>query len=216
MAIIAILSLSGCTAGSSKASPASSAGQAEVHLVAATAELGNECAAAADALGFAVPCPAQVPSIDGRAMTCPPLVGAATSPCVGSEGLPPYHVFALDFSGFDVPAGYFGVDGNPVGHIAIEARPHNQSPPSPCVGAVALGPVIAGSWTTAAFNCSNDTLEVQRAAMHGEGTYAGHTMLAWSQDGIDYIVSAHGQTTVNRDLLVRLVNATTLTPPSQH
>jgi hypothetical protein len=186
-----------------------------VTLVAASAQLASECAAAADQLGFAVPCPSQVPSVDGHAMACPEPVGQNTTPCVGREGLAGYPVFALDFSGFDVPDGYVGIDGNASGHVFIEARRQSDSPQQPCIGATHSGTVVAGRWNTIAYRCSNDSLAVQRAATHGEGAYQGHTLLTWDQGGIDYIASAHGQTAPNRDLLVRLVQSMTLIPPTK-
>jgi hypothetical protein len=145
-------------------------------------------------------------------MSCPPTTEQEPTPCVGREGLVGYPVFDLDMSGFDVPGGYVGVDGKAAGHILIEARRHSDSPPRPCVSAVNVGTVVAGTWTTTAYNCSSDAITTQREATHGEGAYLGHTLLAWHHDGIDYIASAHGQTAVNRDLLVRLVGSMTLVP----
>ena len=148
-------------------------------------------------------------------MACHPPVGASTTPCVGREGLVGYPVFGLEFSAFDVPGGYVGIDGKAYGHVFIEARRQSDSPPRPCIGATQTGAVAAGRWNTIAYRCSNDTLAVQRAAAHGEGAYQGHTLLTWNQDGIDYIASAHGQTAVNRDLLVRLVQSMGLIPPKK-
>ena len=146
-------------------------------------------------------------------MSCPPPVDAAAVPCVGKEGEVGYSVFFLDFSGFDVPEGYVGIDGQATGHVFVEARRHTQSPPRPCIGGTDLGRVGAGQWNTTAYDGSNDSLTVQRTATHGEGAYLGHALLNWNQDGIDYIASAHGQTAVNRALLVGLVQSMTLTPP---
>jgi hypothetical protein len=140
-------------------------------------------------------------------------MGAALGPCLGLEGLPPYPVFGLEFSGFDVPADYVGVDGRATGHLAIEARPEADSPPTPCVGGTRLGKVAVGLWTATEFTCPNDSVTVQREARHGEGTYAGHLLLEWNQSGVDYIASAHGHTTVNRELLRQLVTSMNLIPP---
>jgi hypothetical protein len=123
-------------------------------------------------------------------------------------------VFALDYSGFDVPDGYVGVDGVASGHVFIEARRQRDSPQGPCIGGIELGPVAAGSWSTTAYDCSTDALTAQRQAMHGEGAYVGHALLAWSYDDIDYIASAHGHTPTNRQLLVQLVQSMTLIPPT--
>lgn len=147
-------------------------------------------------------------------MTCPAPVGTMPTACVGFEGSPPYLVFFLELSEFDVPDGYVGVDGNPVGHVIAEARRHVDSPAKPCIGATDLGSAAIGQWTVASYDCPEDDAAVERDARHGEGAYVGHTLLAWSQSGIDYIASAHGHTAVNRDLLRRFVASMTLVPPT--
>ena len=77
-------------------------------LVPAPSQLGDECVLAATRLGFPVPCPQLVPSLSGRAMSCPRPVGAASTfpPCVGVEGAARYSIFFLAFYGFDAPKGY--------------------------------------------------------------------------------------------------------------
>jgi hypothetical protein len=127
--------------------------------------------------------------------------------------LPTYLVFFLEFSGFDVPADYVGVDGKATGHLIIEAQPQVDSPPDPCVGGTRSGDVTVGLWTATAFTCPNDSVIVQREARHGEGAHAGHLLFEWHQGGIDYIASAHGHTAVNRELLRQVVTSITLIPP---
>jgi hypothetical protein len=185
-----------------------------VRLVAASAELRSECKTAAKKLGFAVPCPRDIPAIAGGAMACPPLSGPMTTACVGLEGSPPYPVFFLELAGFDVPDGYVGVGGHPVGHVIAEARRHADSPARLCIGATDLGSATIGHWTVASYDCPEDDAAVEREARHGEAAYVGHTLVSWSQGGIDYIASAHGHTAVNRDLLRRFVVSMTLVPPT--
>jgi hypothetical protein len=175
--------------------------------------LGTQCAAAANRLAFPVPCPLRVPARAGQGMSCPPPYGAMVAACVGLEGSPPYAVFALEVSGFDVPRGYVGVDGKAIGHLIVEARPQADSPPRPCIGGEQLGNVFVGRWTASEWRCPNDSVLVQREAMHGEGAHVGHLLLEWSQDGIDYVASAHGPTAANLDLLRRLVASMTLISP---
>jgi hypothetical protein len=149
----------------------------------------------------------------GKGMSCPPPVGAALGTCFGLAGLPPYLVFFLEFSGFDVPADYVGVDGKAMGHLIIEASPQVDSPPNPCVRGTRLGDVAVGLWTATEFTCPNNSVIVQREARHGEGAHAGHLLFEWNQSGIDYIASAHGHTSVNRELLRLVVTSITLIPP---
>jgi len=185
-----------------------------VHLVAAPRRLREDCAAAADRVGFAVPCPSQVPSVGGHGMGCPTPQGVMPAPCVGFEGSPAYPIFALDLSGFDVPRSYVGVDGAARGHLVVEARPLRDSPPLPCIGGQRIGTVPVGRWTAARYECPVDSAVVQREAMHGEGSHAGHVLLEWHQGSIDYIASAHGHTATNLDFLERLVRSMTLVAPT--
>lgn len=205
-----------CSGGSPQSRPALTTlrpSSARVSLVAPPTELHRQCVTAADHLGFAVPCLTEVPETAGHAMSCPPQRTTTETPCVGLEGLPPYPIFALEFTGFDVPPGYIGVDGKAMGHIFIEARPQTESPPLPCIGAQSLGPITIGTRFLADYNCPKDSLRVQREAMHGEGAYTGHLLVKWSDGGIEYIASAHGHTPANLNLLKRLVTSVRLVAP---
>ena len=185
-------------------------------LIPAPGLLRQECAAAATRLGFAVPCPGVVPSLSGRAMSCPTPVGAATStPCVGREGSTGYLIFYLDFSGFDVPNGYSGADGKPVGQVRLEAHQLADDPLNrPCIGGERIGTARLAAWMTTEFVCPNNSLQAQREARHGEGDYVGHLALEWEDHGIRYIASAHGHTTANLILLKKLVQSIVLTMPT--
>jgi hypothetical protein len=146
-------------------------------------------------------------------MSCPTPQGASPAPCIGLEGLPPYPVFFLDFTGFDVPTKYIGVDRKAMGHVAVEARPQRESPPRPCIGGRRVGNVVVSQWTAIEYRCSKDNNRVERYARHGEGAHVGHLLLEWSQEGTDYIASAHGHTTANLDLLKKLISSMTLIAP---
>jgi hypothetical protein len=122
-------------------------------------------------------------------------------------------VFGLGFTGFDVPRRYIGVDGKSVGHVTIEARRQTNSPSLPCIGAEPLGSVQVAALTAAEYRCSGNARRVEREAMHGEGSYLGHLLLMWSENGIDYIVSAHGYTRVNLALVRRLIESMTFVAP---
>ncbi len=187
---------------------------AEVPLVAAPAALARQCFAAATKIGFAVPCPALIPALRGRALSCPPSEGgaAALPPCVGFESDGQLGFF-LQLAGFDVPPNYVGVDGRADGHMLVEARPHRASPSRPCIGAKKLGTVTAGTWTTVEYGCPVDSPLIEREATHGEGAYTGHLLLTWSHGGIDYLASLHGVTNVNLTVLEQLVAAMTLVAP---
>jgi hypothetical protein len=71
-------------------------------------------------------------------------------------------------------------------------------------------------WNATEYHCSADGLRVEREARHGEGAHLGHLLLAFTQDGIDYIASIHGYTDANFDVLKRLVASLSLVPPPSH
>ncbi len=129
------------------------------------------------------------------------------------EGVIDYPIFFLELQGFDVPKGYAGVNGKPVGHLTLEAHRLVDDPLKPCIGGRAMGTVRIGTWSTREFTCPNDSPTVERKAAHGEGTYVGHLALAWTVDGISYIASAHGHTTANLTLLKRFVHSIDLVVP---
>jgi len=186
-------------------------------LVAASGQLRDQCAVAAARLGFPVPCPRLVPSLLGRAMSCPRPVGAASAlpPCAGVEGATQYPIFFLEFNEFDAPKGYSGINGKPVGHMTLEAHRLADDPlKQPCIGGRSIGTVHIGSWTTSEFTCPNDSSSIEREAMHGEGVYVGHLALVWTADEIRFIASAHGHTTANLTFLTRFVRSISLISPS--
>ncbi len=150
-------------------------------LVPAPSQLRDECVLAATRLRFPVPCPHLVPSLTGRPMSCPRPVGAASGfpPCVGVEGAAPYSIFFLQFYGFDVPKGYSGINGKPVGHLTLEAHGITDDPLlTPCIGGRITGTARIGIWTTREFTCPTDSPSIERDAVHGEGAYVGHLALA--------------------------------------
>jgi hypothetical protein len=148
-------------------------------------------------------------------MSCPQPKGAdsAFPPCVGLEGAAPYSIFFLQFYGFDVPKGYSGINGKPVGHVTLEAHRFADDPLKPCIGGRIMGTARIGIWATSEYTCPKDSLSIQREAMHGEGAYVSHLVLAWGADGISYIASAHGHTTANLTLLERFVHSISLILP---
>jgi hypothetical protein len=149
-------------------------------------------------------------------MSCPTPVGAATStPCVGLEGTARYPIFYLEFFGFDVPKGYSGVDGKPVGHMTLEAHQLVDDPLKPCIGGERIGSVRVAAWTTNEFVCPNDSRQIEREAEHGEVAYVGHLALEWDAYGIRYVCSAHGHTTANLTLLKRFAGSIVPLPTAE-
>ena len=205
----------GAASGQKVSTPPLERSRAIPELVPAWGKLRDQCVLAATRLGFPVPCPQLVPSLLGRAMSCPRPVGAASvfPPCVGVEGATRYSIFFLELYRFDVPKGYSGINGKPVGHVTLEAHRLADDPLKPCIGGRTIGTARIGTWTTTEFTCPNDSPSIERDAVHGEGAYVGHLALAWTADGISYIASAHGHTTANLTLLKKFVHSIALISP---
>ncbi len=127
--------------------------------------------------------------------------------CVGLAGEPPAAIFFIDFNGFDVDERYVGIDGSAVGHLIIEARRHEDSPPRPCFDGREQDTAIIEGRHVAVYECSGPTLRSQRQTRHGEGAHADHVLIAWSESGIDSVASAHGHTDVNVQVLERIVGS---------
>jgi hypothetical protein len=134
---------------------------------------------------------------------------------VGLEGTDEYRVFFLEFSDFDVPRNYVGVDGKAVGHLFIEARRLSDAPKTPCIGGTRTGALDIKGWRTTLYTCPKDSPYIERVARHGEGASVGHVLLDWKANGVEYIASAHGHTTANVTLLKRLVGGITLVDASE-
>ena len=209
----AVLLISGA-ACSGSGSSGSQALDSSIPLVSSSSQLRGQCAAAAERLGFAVPCPAQVPEGPGHEVVCPPSRDAAFPPCTGQAGELKYAIFFMDVNEFRVGPGYVGVEGKRVGHLTISAVKHEDSPGPPCFGTV-VGTFRISDEVVTEYSCTDESLRVQRDARHGEGAYVGHLLLSWSTNGIDYAVSAHGHTHANMALVKRLAVSITFTAPAR-
>jgi hypothetical protein len=146
----------------------------------------------------------------GRPMVCPPTRAPLTVlPCVGLAGSPPYPIFFINFAGFVVGPAYRGVDDKAMGHLIVSATPERHAPAHPCIGEI-TGRFSISHRRVTEYRCSADSVRVGRQARHGEGAHLGHLLLDWKQNGVDYVISAHGYTSVNLALLKRLVASMTL------
>jgi hypothetical protein len=132
---------------------------------------------------------------------------------VGLEGVTAYRVFFLDFEDFDVPRGYKGVAGGPVGHLFIEARKLTDSPKNPCIGSKQVEETDIKGWRTTLYICPNDSSYIERVARHGEGANVGHVLMEWKSMGVDYLASVHGHITTNVRLLRQLVASMIVVQP---
>jgi hypothetical protein len=123
------------------------------------------------------------------------------------------HDFFIEWTGFDVPEDFVGVDAKPAGHVIIAAAPLRDSPAVPCIDAIPVKHLLVGGSTAAEFRCPPDSPRIERLAQHGEGAYAGHMTLVWSAHGIEYLVSSHGYGIASENLVTLLARTIVLVDP---
>ena len=173
-----------------------------VYLTPTSRAFRTRCQHAADQLGFVVPCPALLPTTAPG--TAPPELCQGRTSCSGEQ------VFIVNDGGFLVPPGYLGVEQQPQGHLVIMAtprRPNDPRPPNEVLGCYAEHPVATA------------TVHGTRAALlrcpTGSALNSGHTLVRWSQRGVDMAVSLHGWSELNQRLVLLLAaHAHLLSPRS--
>jgi hypothetical protein len=176
--------------------PAGGAVIGGVYLVPTDRAFRARCRPAADRLGFAVPCPGLLP-VPARGTARPDLCGRE-APCDGGAG------FILRQEGFQVPAGYFGIDKQAQGALEITAFPARR-------------PGGVGNLA-----CETErriaTMSVQgvRAVLVGcpGWSSSGQMTLRWTQAGTRISLSLQGTSEVNRRLLVALASHLRLVRPA--
>jgi hypothetical protein len=132
------------------------------------------CEGAASRLPFPVPCPKRVPS------------GWLGLPLTGGCG-PSCGMFVLE-GYFHEPPGQ-GVEGSSVGHLLLWAtQPSNISRGiiGCSVAATVMAPRVLGSSATFA------------TCPRGDAPDSGHVLLTWTRGRVDYAVSVHGNSRLNR------------------
>jgi hypothetical protein len=154
------------------------------------------CQPAADRLGFAVPCPGLLP-IPARGTTRPDLCGQ-DAPCDGDTG------FILRLEGFQVPAGYFGIDKQAQG--ALELTAFSARRPA---GVVNLACETERRIATVAVQGTRAVL----VGCPGWST-SGQMTLRWTQAGTRVSVSLQGTSAVNQALLTALATHLRLVRPA--
>ena len=169
-------------------------------LLPAAETLRFQCEQAAVELGFAVPCPSQLPTVDGAAPTCP-------VSCVGQAGGGDtlHEVFFLGVADFD------GADRlGSTRHLVVEARRLADAPLLPCFGGVDANDAHP---TMRLLTCVESSAELQANVQHGEGAHAGHILGYWDDAGVRYSISVHGDGDQNRMLVNEVFEAISLVGP---
>jgi hypothetical protein len=191
------------------ASAATTASAADIGAVAPAAELVQQCADAAAELQFAVPCPALLPTIDGRATSCSerPPGTAPLPPCVaqagGDETLDT--IFFLNVEDYD--------GSSEDRHLVIEARRVERAPPTPCYGGEPQPDVITRHRSLAMLRCGGPTPQSEASNRHGQGAHYEHLLGYWDEGGVRYVVSVHRGGDAERQLLEAVADSIQLVSP---
>lgn len=93
-----------------------------------------------------------------------------------------------------LPEDYIGAEGRRQDHLLVHAS-QAPGPASPC-----QGDVVERRETE--LDSQDATLLVCGEEVHG--LHAGHVVLVWRRDGVNYLVSAHGHTEANVRLIERI------------
>jgi hypothetical protein len=171
-----------------------------VYLTPPSRAFRRRCQHAATQLGFVVPCPGLLPT--AAPGTAPPELCQGRGSCSGEV------VFIVNDGGFLVPPGYLGVEQQSQGHLVIMAtprRPDEPRPPNDVLGCYADHPVARATVHGAS--------AVLLRCPTGSALNSGHTLVRWSQRGVDMAVSLHGWSELNQRLVLLLAAHTRPVPP---
>jgi hypothetical protein len=171
-----------------------------VYLAPTSRSFRVRCERAADQLGFAVPCPELLPT--AASGTAPPELCEGRRSCSGEV------VFTVNDDGFLVPPGYLGVAKQPQGHLVIMAAPHRPTvprQPNDVLGCYSDHPFARAT--------VHGTRAVLLRCPTGSALNSGHTLVLWSQRGVDMAVSLHGWSKLNQRLVLLLAAHAHLSSP---
>jgi hypothetical protein len=163
----------------------------------------RQCEEAAPALGLAIPCPRRLPLIGGRRIDCD---GNCVAAAGGGQTFD--MIFFLNVEGYDNEE-----SPETVRHVIVEARRIERAPPSPCYEGGPAGSLRTNGRDVTVLECPPATSRAQGATRHGEGAHAGHVLGYWDEGGVRYVVSVHGATKPNRELLRRVVSSIEIIGP---
>ncbi len=176
-----------------------------VQLVAADQALTDACGRAARVVRFAVPCPGLLIA-HREPVSCPTVdinVWAGGKDCVenSAAGNPNDATGRLDTFTFQqsdmvLPPDYVGTAtaANHMWIVGVRNDSKLAFVRSGCVGEeTRAGPVLLDGPST--------WVDCPAAA---SGMHAGHRLLRWQKDGVTYVVSLHGQTSINERIELEL------------
>jgi hypothetical protein len=155
-----------------------------IYLLPTGSDVHAACQASADAVGFPVPCPGLLPT--HAYWQCP---------CVSNFG------FLLMAWGA-APSNYVGDEPGSI-HLVFAASLDPASPWVTCADATSLGSDALGGINGALMDCSP-----------ASETNGGHMLFSWQTGGLTYVVSAHGHSSTNRELLAVLMRHLTVVSPA--
>ena len=199
-ALLIVLLVAVCTGGNGAESTTTTS-SSSTSIPGVGGGLAEECADAADVLGYPVPCPTRLPG--ASCGTLPPGAEEGLEPCVAHAG------------GGETLDTVFSLEGHAASgsgaHLVIEARRVEKAPPVPCYKGMPRPSISAGGRTLGVLTCPENAEGADANIRHGEGAHVGHLLGYWDEGGIRYVVSVHDQSTSGRELLTDIASDVTLT-----
>jgi hypothetical protein len=187
-----------------------------VYLVPTGDLLGDRCRPSADGLGFAVPCPTELPNLHTG---LPPIVCADDA--IDGPAACRWHGFAFLFEegGFAVPPQFHVLNPENVPHLFVAAwtgRPES----SITAGALEARLVCSGAPRTGSVDLilryqGTTAVADELACRDGEAPILDHTVLRWVLDGVTYEVGVQGFTSTSEALARAVASALALVEPFQ-
>lgn len=176
----------------------------DIYLAPPPSSLEEACHRAALKLGFAVPCPGLV-VMYLIAPGCPsedlsPKAGGQNcveNSAAGNPGAPDYYdTFTFQQNDMALPPTYVGT-ASAAGHLWVigvrdESTLFRFRTGCDDAGLTEPGPTLLGRPSTWV-ECRN-----------GNTMHSGHTLLRWQIGGITYVVSLHGHSSVNREIIIAI------------
>ena len=160
------------------------ADHSEPELAPAPAEVRLQCQSAADALGFAVPCPTLLPS--------------ESKPTSSVDGACPGRVLWIGTACGDPGAGAFAsieferpANGAP-GHLVIEATAQALSPSDAVNYPLTSSDRQITLTPRGTMDVAGNTGDLFEVAEDSGGPFSGHTVVVWTAGGHTYVAGIHG------------------------
>jgi hypothetical protein len=177
--------------------PAGTLAVGGVYLVPPGGRLQRRCQAAADRLGFAVPCPALLPAMSPNAV--PPAPCDQRFRCLRGAG------FVLEEDGFVVPPGYVGAAGQAHGRLVVAAASRAADHVVACQGQQRLVATV-----------TPHGIRGRLVQCSGSGVHYDSVLVRWRERGVVMVASVLGHNQLHQQLAMTAAEHARVVSPSSN